>query len=740
MMAAFNNASTPSGFNPPPPCAEVMDFGGPQDCSGSARDLDLSLEEQAALGQTNSLQGLPTYRDFLKKKEKFHPPPSSKKSKNLLAHIRKLGYSNFEQLPFHYWEPRLPNEDKTTYKSRRASEGIRIANFIKQRNNQTGETFLDSSSGSEDTEPLTINQQSKPKAKPVQHELTLRLCSDSDEEDPGMHPDHSPATSVTQATLPHPESEQKSQKRPRSPTETDHLPRKGVTGPHSFQKLQAELEAVKTTNRKLTAQLQTEIAARKKAEEEIITLRLVQQRCSHLEKRVTELEGGQPRHSDSIPQTLTGEIQKLIENILSPIIQSLSSSTTQKPNAGPTPAFKKFKIPGNSATTVKKTKNGSKTPNSSCSSTSQVVGNGPANTHIHKQLSATTSQHPNGSSPNMNSSAILPSANMDTDSSTVSPSSRSGEPQSYAETAGSFQPTRKQRLQEQKKAKLAAKTAKPIKSKPEASKRQKLPISMKEDPKTILLLPSKEAPIVVQKLQNSPEADPRKLGIRRHVQFPSGAALVTCSSENQANELRNIATQLGLTEKTRTRRPPQFTLHGLHARSTAEQVTADIEARFHISPVKVEIFPSKLSSEKFFAVVTTTEELLYKLRKVRTIRIGWDYCRVDTRQHIHRCTSCNLLGHTNKKCPRMATEDSTSSAVIVSPTATNDNCVDCAHYNQQRTSATCSTSGRPPKLRPTNHTTGSKSCPTLLAFKKKALPSKGHHSPHHHSHDEAAIC
>jgi len=73
-----------------------------------------------------------------------------------------------------------------------------------------------------------------------------------------------------------------------------------------------------------------------------------------------------------------------------------------------------------------------------------------------------------------------------------------------------------------------------------AEKRKRLPISVKHNPATLLLLPDSITPNVLQKLQNMPEANPHELGIKRHLAFPSGVLLVTCGSATQAEELRGL--------------------------------------------------------------------------------------------------------------------------------------------------------------------------------------------------------
>jgi len=81
-----------------------------------------------------------------------------------------------------------------------------------------------------------------------------------------------------------------------------------------------------------------------------------------------------------------------------------------------------------------------------------------------------------------------------------------------------------------------------------AEKQKCLPISVKHNPAILLLLPDSVTPNGLQKLQNMPEANPCQLGIKRHIAFPSGALLVTCSSATQAEQLRSITSKAGIPE------------------------------------------------------------------------------------------------------------------------------------------------------------------------------------------------
>jgi len=61
-------------------------------------------------------------------------------------------------------------------------------------------------------------------------------------------------------------------------------------------------------------------------------------------------------------------------------------------------------------------------------------------------------------------------------------------------------------------------------------------------------------------------------------------------------------------------------------------------------------------------------------------------------------------------------------------TLEENTCRDCTHYNQKQEAATQISKAKK-RPRPTNHGTGNKLCPTLLAFQKKALPTLAKAAP-----------
>jgi len=249
--------------------------------------------------------------------------------------------------------------------------------------------------------------------------------------------------------------------------------------------------------------------------------------------------------------------------------------------------------------------------------------------------------------------------------------------------------------------------------------KKRLPKVSKKDPATVLLLPNQENPIVLQKLQNLPEANPRKLGIRRHIQFPSGAVLVTCGDPERAEELRRVAEKAGIQEKKVITKNPEFRIHSIPAYTTPEELTEDIQRRFTIQPLDIKLLPytSEKRKSQLYAVVICNLELYKQAQKTRNIRIGWNICHIDCSPHVRRCTNCLLLGHSEKKCTQMTPTASVSAEANTEPV-----CRDCTHHNAQQSRATETTHVKT-RPRPTNHNTGSKQCPTLLSFQKKSLPT-----------------
>lgn len=395
------------------------------------------------------------------------------------------------------------------------------------------------------------------------------------------------------------------------------------------------------------------------------------------------------------PSDLAPAIKKMVEDLLQPILSQLAASAatqlTQKkqpptqPSKQPqakTPKQKPEQVTAKSYAAVT-----SAPPIEQ--STAQIMGNGPASMHLKKTARAYA--------------ACL---NTPTHAGSQSTSDQK-EPTTFQ-----LQRKERRRLAKQQRKNATNEKATPKKT----AARTKLPASKKLDSKTILLLPSQENPNVLQKLQNIPEADPVKLGVKRHVPFPSGAVLVTCASVEQVNSLRTIASQAGISEKKAQTKPPEVRIHGIDPKITTEAISHRISSRYEEAPESVQLFPSKSTKHpgSMFAVLRTSLELKEKMSKHNSIRLGWTMCRIDTDIIVNRCKACGLLGHSTQKCtknPMETDQDTTQTA-----------CKDCSNFNAKSTSL--GTSAAKSRKRPTDHITGSKICPTLLAFKRKALPTR----------------
>lgn len=239
---------------------------------------------------------------------------------------------------------------------------------------------------------------------------------------------------------------------------------------------------------------------------------------------------------------------------------------------------------------------------------------------------------------------------------------------------------------------------------------------------SVLLVPTTtEVTSAYNELQKLPGANPRRLGIQQHIKFPSGAVLITCQTENQTNELRTVIEQTPtITEKHIKKNPHQVKIHGVDINTPREDLEEDIERLFHEKPNEIIWVPYKNQEKKKIAVLTTSQTLYEALSKRKTIRVGWDICGIDSKIHISRCERCKLLGHSAKRCNADApANEETSSGSSLTNSKKQTNCLDCKTYNKRLTEA------KLPKyrLRNSNHNTGDTRCPTLLALKRKMMPT-----------------
>ena len=163
-------------------------------------------------------------------------------------------------------------------------------------------------------------------------------------------------------------------------------------------------------------------------------------------------------------------------------------------------------------------------------------------------------------------------------------------------------------------------------------------------------------------------------------------------------------------EKRRERNLPSERIHDVPKETTVEEIRIAIVERFNVEPLQISLHRN--NENALFAVVTAPAALHSAMAATNKIRIGWTYCRLDTSVRVSRCEKCGLLGHPAKSCNSMDAPP----AVDQAP----DNCLDCSTYNNCReTSNKKSGFTLVFRKRPTNHRTGSSTCPTLRSMKKK---------------------
>jgi len=158
-------------------------------------------------------------------------------------------------------------------------------------------------------------------------------------------------------------------------------------------------------------------------------------------------------------------------------------------------------------------------------------------------------------------------------------------------------------------------------------------------------------------------------------------------------------------------------VHTIPKNTTVEQVKEDLTQRFAGTDFHIELHPYHCEKYKdqFFAVVRTSLEGLKNVAKAKSIRVGWVKCRIDSSIHVSRCSRCGLLGHSVQRYSLM------EGAATPSADCPEEACKDCCHFNKTQQEMG-KTTGVRPNHRDTQHKTGSSQCPTLIAFKKEALP------------------
>ncbi|KAM7249066.1 hypothetical protein ACFE04_016265 [Oxalis oulophora] len=268
-------------------------------------------------------------------------------------------------------------------------------------------------------------------------------------------------------------------------------------------------------------------------------------------------------------------------------------------------------------------------------------------------------------------------------------------------------------------------TTKPSKPTQRAAQKKELK-PLKHDPSSLLVLPTEKDQRAYEILRNSTALDPHALGIKHHVEFPNGAVLLRCATQDQVKTLRTLIPAVpGTTLKEERTRKPEFYVHNVPNTANEAQIKASIARVLGSEPEELKILPyNKPVQPNTVYVVCSVDAALYEVaKKRRTIRIGWSACPIRTTPYIPRCALCHLLGHKEAKCPSkdLIQEDSMegNSQANLPDLSQSSPCHDCKAFNQKILEAKL---GRK-RCRPTDHPTNSAGCPTRIAWIRRMLPN-----------------
>lgn len=723
----------------------------------TATNKDPSEKDQAASQRMNPLQGRPTValnrvpstQQQATNQQLKHPPPVHKTARKHLNKLRALGFNSFEETGVPYWETQRPNEIWSEFSGRRQRECQMMEEFLTkagtaahQKIHQEATTpsntinrapaitatspIVDLTSSAMDTDEEAngnreaLNDSQRRNAKLLK--LAEKMRSQMQEKGIASIEQQTtqPSQGLPTITAPninfgtqHSTPTFSATKRPASSKSGDQVTDKRHKVQVNDKEERPRPAPLSESVRNLQKDLDRERNQRKKLEGRVTELSnqvtaLVQSINALTQELREQRNSCSPRAATSTaPESSQNSIKKAVEDIMAPLLKDLGKPTAetnkipkqrhppapqQQQNSSrksPPAAQKCPQTKGRSQNAASTSKDGYSDQQPTYS---QIVGTGPAATHTRKVLASSVKQKQQPAT-----------------------GTQSQEPTPEDTTADSFQKTRSQRRREARtRAKQVQKGTGENKRK---EHRPRLPRTSRENPAAVLLLPNSSTPNVLQKLQNMREADPRELGVKRHIPFASGALLVTCETQEQANKLRAISSQAGIAEKQRSHRKPEFRVHLIPSNATPAQVKADLAKRLGELEMDVQLLPYQTAKfgQQQFAVIQTNLAGLEKVKRLKSIRIGWAVCRVTTHIHIKRCPKCDLLGHSQHKCTTMVEEGAEELAA--------GTCKDCTHYNSRQKKASAET-GIKHHLRPVNHKTGSSTCPTLFALRKKALPSR----------------
>ncbi|VDO08353.1 unnamed protein product, partial [Brugia timori] len=245
----------------------------------------------------------------------------------------------------------------------------------------------------------------------------------------------------------------------------------------------------------------------------------------------------------------------------------------------------------------------------------------------------------------------------------------------------------------------------------------------------VLVAPTTAGQKALDVVKLTPGINPIDLGIKSHVEFPSGSVLLRCSSQENATQLRSLLAPVSSIQVRDKREvEPEVRIHNVPGDTSETQLENILLQRLH-EPVQVryvEYAAPALPGTKLAIVCLSLEA--YNNCRGKRVRIGWASCKLQTIPYIPRCPRCHLLGHKEKSCPSPAPMEADSDSAQPPVTASGapeqpplpGQCADCVHYNE-----TVQKAGLPRhRRRLTDHATNSQKCPSRLALIRRRLPTK----------------
>jgi len=220
-----------------------------------------------------------------------------------------------------------------------------------------------------------------------------------------------------------------------------------------------------------------------------------------------------------------------------------------------------------------------------------------------------------------------------------------------------------------------------------------------------LILPANSGRQIVDMLEEA-GIQPEEIGVTgMPISFPSGAVLVKVVPEKEA-ELMEALKKVGLRTKEATKPLPyEYRIHLLPENITEEAVQKAISNVATEPMINIKLYRPKADTNLQSAYIVCNDEHYSQISTHRRIRIGWRYFRLDTIPRLVQCRQCTLLGHTTKHCPYDQTTATRWKLEAENPEAP---CANCRVYN---TTLEGNRRGNAQK-RSTDHPTNARGCTT----------------------------